>query len=235
MRAGRFVDGTRACCARRRTRPRALVDAHQIRFYNQSGVGPHGSRVERKVHHADVPHPRFLVDPKKCAIIGAPMTWGQPKPGADNGPDMIRQAGLQSELEKLGWAVEDTGDIYFQPPRASDPKGAPSDEHKMRNSYAVGQGCKQVYTRVAEQAAKGNFVLTVGGDHSIGAGTVAGVLKARPNTGVVWVDAHADINTPQVSQSGNLHGMPVAFLMHLVDPLKFPGWEWLAKVKGIYL
>lgn len=73
------------------------------------------------------------------------------------------------------------------------------------------------------------FPLTLGGDHSIGAGSLAGILKIRPNTGVIWVDAHADINTPEMSESGNMHGMPVGLLMNGVggDPSKIPGFEWL--------
>jgi len=210
-------------------RPRALVLATQhVRFHNTSGVGPHGARVARKVHHADIAHPRFLVEPRKAAILGAPMTWGQPKAGTDTGPDMLRQAGLSTELGNLGWEVEDMGDITFVPPSASDPQGEAKYVNQMKNCYAVGKGCQQVFERVSKQAAAGKFVLTVGGDHSIGAGTVAGILQARPNTGVIWVDAHADINTPDVSESGNIHGMPVAFLMRLIDPRKYPGWEWMA-------
>lgn len=63
--------------------------------------------------------------------------------------------------------------------------------------------------------------------HAHGESHAHGMLQARPNTGVIWVDAHADINTPEVSQSGNIHGMPVAFLMQLCDPLNYPGWSWM--------
>lgn len=93
-----------------------------VRFHNTSGVGPHGSRVARKVHHADVPHPRFLQEPKKCAVFGAPMTWGQPRAGTDNGPEMIRRAGLSQELGNLGWNVEDLGDLDIAPPSDADPQ-----------------------------------------------------------------------------------------------------------------
>jgi arginase len=70
--------------------------------------------------------------------------------------------------------------------------------------------------------------LILGGDHSIGIGSLAGVLRARPNTGVVWVDAHADLNTPSISESGNMHGMPVRLLMEGVSPKEtIPGFKWL--------
>ena len=166
-----------------------------VRFHNTSGVGPHGARVARKVHHADVPHPRFLQEPKKCAVFGAPMTWGQPRAGTDNGPEMIRRAGLSQELGNLGWNVEDLGDLDIAPPSDADPQvencgdhhsrspwnshaycstflqGDPAYLKQMKNCYAVGKGCQKVFETVTEQAAAGKFVLTLGGDHSIGAGT----------------------------------------------------------------
>jgi len=187
-----------------------------------------GSRVKRKVHHAKIPFPNFLKTPKTCAVLGAPMVWGQAKDGTDNGPQMLRAAGLHAELKDLDWKLNDLGDLKFTPPTSDDPALDASERGQMRFGYAVGMGNKQVSNTVYEHAAAGEFVLTLGGDHSIGAGTVSGVLKARPNTGVIWVDAHADINTPAVSQSGNIHGMPVAFLMRLVDPKAVPGWEWMA-------
>ena len=101
------------------------------------------------------------------------MTWGQPREGTDNGPSMLREAGLAKELAKLGWQVEDAGDINHVAPSADDPKGDPRHLHNMKNSYAVGKGCQQVYERVAKQAAEGKFVLTLGGDHSIGAGSIS--------------------------------------------------------------
>lgn len=88
-------------------------------------------------------------------------------------------------------------------------------------------GCKTVAEAQFAAASEGKFCLTVGGDHSIGIGTVAGILKARPNLGVVWVDAHADINTPATSPSGNIHGMPIGFLMKKCDVTKVPGLGWL--------
>jgi len=155
------------------------------------------------------------------------MVFGQAKDGTDGGPSMIRESGLHKQLKELDWAVKDLGDLEFKPPHTDDPAADPEVRGNMRFGYAVGQGCKQVYEKVYEEASAGNFVLTLGGDHSVGAGTVAGVLKARPNTGIIWVDAHADINTPLMSESGNIHGMPVAFLMHLISPSLVPGWEWM--------
>mmetsp|Transcript_2915 Transcript_2915/g.6802 ORF Transcript_2915/g.6802 Transcript_2915/m.6802 type:complete len:368 (+) Transcript_2915:61-1164(+) len=192
------------------------------------------SRVKRQVHHADVPFPNFLKTPKTCAVIGAPMVHGQSKDGTDEGPQMLRAAGLHKELKDLNWAVNDVGDLKFAPPKPDDPAMDEKERGAMRFGYAVGNGCKQVSELVHKHASEGEFVLTLGGDHSIGAGTVSGVLKARPNTGVVWVDAHADINTPTMSESGNIHGMPVAFLMKLIKPSKVPGWEWMDQTPTLH-
>lgn len=84
---------------------------------------------------------------------------------------------------------------------------------------------------MVEKHNEGKFCLVLGGDHTIGGGSLAGALKARPNTGCIWVDAHADINTPMVSPSGNIHGMPISFLVDgLVDHNTVPGFEWMAEV-----
>lgn len=82
-----------------------------------------------------------------------------------------------------------------------------------KNSLIVGRGCQMIANAVSDTLSRGQFPLILGGDHSIGAGSLAGILKVRPNTGVIWVDAHADINTPMTSGSGNMHGMPISFLI----------------------
>jgi arginase len=97
-----------------------------------------------------------------------------------------------------------------------------------KNNLLVGQGTQILADLVEEKLLEGRFPLILGGDHSIGIGSLAGVLRARPNTGVIWVDAHADLNTPGISESGNMHGMPVGLLMEGVAPTEtIPGFEWL--------
>ncbi|RLO07252.1 hypothetical protein DYB28_011755 [Aphanomyces astaci] len=92
----------------------------------------------------------------------------------------------------------------------------------------VGSGLKQIADVVEKKASEGKFCLVLGGDHTIGAGSLAGILKVHPDAGIIWVDAHADINTPQTTESGNMHGMPISFLMQgLADPARVPGFEWL--------
>lgn len=88
-------------------------------------------------------------------------------------------------------------------PGGADPEVAGGEAH---HSLAVGAGCHRLSDAVFAKAAEGKFVLTLGGDHSIAIGSLAGILRARPDTRVLWVDAHADINSPKGSPSGNMHG-----------------------------
>eukprot|EP00814_Leptocylindrus_danicus_P008619 CAMPEP_0116011188 /NCGR_PEP_ID=MMETSP0321-20121206/4425_1 /TAXON_ID=163516 /ORGANISM="Leptocylindrus danicus var. danicus, Strain B650" /LENGTH=247 /DNA_ID=CAMNT_0003480385 /DNA_START=3 /DNA_END=745 /DNA_ORIENTATION=+ len=157
------------------------------------------------------------------------MTYGQPLIGTDCGPAMLREAGLRSKLTALGWAreaglrskltalgwrVEDLNDLNFE--QITDVNGAlskNSKNNKAKNSIRVGKSAEMIANVVCERASMGRFPLVLGGDHSVAIGSLAGILKARPRTGVLWIDAHADLNTPDISGSGNMHGMPVGLLM----------------------
>ena len=98
-----------------------------------------------------------------------------------------------------------------------------------RNCKLVGEANRLLADRVEEVVSSGRFPLILGGDHSIAMGSPAGVLRVRPETGVLWIDAHADINTPETSESGNMHGMPIGFMMEGIAPdhSKLPVLEWL--------
>eukprot|EP00536_Pseudo-nitzschia_multiseries_P001670 jgi/Psemu1/234889/estExt_Genewise1.C_210152 len=155
------------------------------------------------------------------------MTYGQPFMGTDTGPKLLRERGLGTNLTKLGWRVEDLQDLNFDPINhlnSGDPPNA-------RNCALVGQGCNSLANLVEEKINEGHFPLILGGDHSIGLGSLPGILRARPNTGIIWVDAHADLNTPETSGSGNFHGMPLGLLMDHPDGSydfsKLPGFEFL--------
>ena len=133
-------------------------------------------------------------------------------------------------LSSLGWRVEELENIDFDDFEAASP---PPDavNNNAKNSLIVGQGTLKLANVVAETLEKGHFPLILGGDHSIGLGSLAAILKHRPDTGVIWVDAHADLNTPQGSPSGNMHGMPVGLLMdgvlNSLDDEIPPGCEWV--------
>jgi arginase len=132
-------------------------------------------------------------------------------------------------LTSLGWRVEDLGDLDFEAPERMT--GGLTDPPNARNCALVGQGTSKLADTVERVAREGRFPLILGGDHSIGVGSLAGILRVRPNVGVIWVDAHADLNTPATSGSGNMHGMPVGLLMdhptQKTDFSKLPGFEYL--------
>jgi len=113
------------------------------------------------------------------------------------------------------------------------PSADPQNKLNARNSESVGLACKLLYEETKRNAALGRFCLTLGGDHSIAIGSVAGLLACRPSMGIIWVDAHADLNTPKTSVSGNIHGMSVGFLMGLHNTLSVRGFEWLAPIQRL--
>jgi arginase len=126
-------------------------------------------------------------------------------------------------LQKLGWTTQ-LCPIKFTAP-SSDPQF-----QKVKNPRGVGQICQQVASYVKEALEQKQIALTLGGDHSLGVGTVAGTSQVYgQDYCVLWVDAHADINTAETTESGNMHGMPVSFLLNLPGNEAVPGMEWLQK------
>ncbi len=155
---------------------------------------------------------------KKISIIGIPMDFGQLLRGVDMGPSAVRYTGLISRLRALGHIVVDTGDISI-PIRDCDASTSMDDNcvdpnYIDENKYLkeITQICESIYKAGKEVVEKGHFPLFIGGDHSIAVGTVASVTNDEP-TGLIWIDAHGDFNTPQTSPSGNIHGMPLAALI----------------------
>ncbi len=143
------------------------------------------------------------------AVIGAPMDLGAGRRGVDMGPSALRVARLHERLTALGYQVEDLGNVAVDQPE-SLPSG-PSNAHFLPQ---IAHTCARL-AEMVEKAADGNSVpLVLGGDHSIAAGTIAGMsrhfAKKDEKVGVIWIDAHADMNTPDSSPSGNVHGMPLA-------------------------
>ncbi|ETI38618.1 arginase, variant [Phytophthora nicotianae CJ01A1] len=201
-----------------------------LRRVQQRGISSSSSRQWDQVRphfHAGAHGNPKLNLPQTVSIIGAPMTYGQPLLGTDSGPDQLREAGLHKTLVDLGWSVEENGNLSFVAPSSNDPVLDPR-YGKAKQCFPVGNGTKQLYEIFKQKSGEGKFCLVLGGDHTIGAGSLAGLLSVHPDAGVIWVDAHADINTPADSDSGNMHGMPIAFLMDgMVDSSKVPGFEWL--------
>mmetsp|Transcript_16824 Transcript_16824/g.38748 ORF Transcript_16824/g.38748 Transcript_16824/m.38748 type:complete len:269 (+) Transcript_16824:470-1276(+) len=125
-------------------------------------------------------------------------------------------------LTKLGWRVEDLGDLDFT--AATTTSSLTQDNAK--NCGFVGNACSKLADIVQSTLLHDKFPLILGGDHSIAWGTLSGILRVRPNTGVLWVDAHADLNTPETTQTGNLHGMPIGLLLQGMAPsTNREGWS----------
>ncbi|OQR94124.1 arginase [Thraustotheca clavata] len=192
-----------------------------------SSTSSTAAEVVSRNHPTPVSNPHVVM-PQTVSVIGVPMTYGQPLLGTNFGPDMLRNAGLHKVITELGWCAEENGNLEIAPPTVNDPVIDP-DFGNAKSSFAVGNSIKQLADIYEQKAREGKFNLVLGGDHTIGAGSLAGLLRVHPDAGIIWVDAHADINTPMTSESGNMHGMPISFLMeNLVDCSKVPGFEWLA-------
>jgi arginase len=177
------------------------------------------------------PHNWFLGEPYRVSMIGAPVHYGQRKVGTELGPTVLRGGKeLENRIKSLGWDVRDEGDIDVP---TIDESNDPVTAFGMRRSRTDGLTNQILHEKVYQCAKEGRFVLTLGGDHSIGVGSISAMLRHRPDTCVVWVDAHADINTERTSPSGNIHGMPVGFLSRLIQIANCPGWEWLNQEESI--
>jgi len=150
---------------------------------------------------------------KQATIIGVPMDLGAGRRGVDMGPSAIRYARLHEEISSLGYSVNDVGDIDVPVVETLKTNGgAPGGLHHLG---AIRQACDVLARRLQEMPAE-TFPVILGGDHSISIGSVSG-LSQRGRTGLIWIDAHADFNTPETSPSGNIHGMPLAALAGLGD------------------
>ena len=144
------------------------------------------------------------------AIIGVPLDLGSGRRGVDMGPSAIRYAEILQRLKELGYQVHDTGDIPVNRDAMRHLPGI-----RMHYLEEIERVNVVLCQRVTEQLDLGRFPLILGGDHSIAIGALAGIRQRTKKLGVVWFDAHGDINTPETSPSGNIHGMPVAICLGL--------------------
>ncbi|CCQ94396.1 arginase [[Clostridium] ultunense Esp] len=149
---------------------------------------------------------------KRIALIGVPMDLGADRRGVDMGPAAIRYAGLTRRLEALGYQVEDFGDL----PVHHEPK-IPSPEEKLKYKDEILSAAEDLASRVDGKIRDGYFPLIIGGDHSISIGSLAGIALHKKRLGVIWFDAHGDLNTAETTPSGNIHGMPLALALGIGD------------------
>lgn len=157
---------------------------------------------------------------RNVSIIGVGMDLGADRRGVDMGPSAIRYAGLVNRLEGMGFTIKDIGDIVVNRPNTMV-----SIEHHKYLDQVVEANTK-LANAVSNELADGRFPLVLGGDHSIAMGTIAGVAQHVKNLGVIWFDAHGDLNTGETSPTGNIHGMPLAASLGL-------GHERLVNIGGI--
>jgi arginase len=154
------------------------------------------------------------ITPKQIRVIGVPLDLGQSRRGVDMGPSAVRVAGLEARLEAIGHIVEDGGNVPVAIPEQKK-EGAAHAKY-LKEITAT---CTKSAELVMKTLEAGKVPLVLGGDHSVAAGTVAGVAefyrKQNQKIGLIWIDAHSDINTPETSPSGNVHGMPLAAIMGL--------------------
>jgi len=148
----------------------------------------------------------------RIAVIGAPLDLGAGRRGVDMGPSAMRVADLQLRLSRLSYIVEDQGNVAVVQAEAREP-GNPH----ARYLPEIAETCKRLAMMVEKAAGEGRFPVVLGGDHSAAVGTVSGISrhfkKKKRKIGMIWVDAHADMNTPESSMSGNVHGMPLACIV----------------------
>jgi arginase len=154
------------------------------------------------------------ISPRKIRVIGVPLDLGQSRRGVDMGPSAVRVAGLEARLEELGHQVEDGGNVLVPIPEQK--KEGDASAKYLKEITAT---CTKLADLVLKTLEVGKVPLCLGGDHSMAAGTVSGVAefyrRQQQRIGLIWIDAHTDINTPESSPSGNVHGMPLAALLGL--------------------
>lgn len=150
--------------------------------------------------------------PRSVAILGVPLDLGSGRRGTDMGPSAVRIAGLHQQIERLGIAWEELGDLEVpavETLRAEDPAAKFLPE--------IARACRQSHRLVLRALARGQVPVVLGGDHSAAVGTISGVAqhfrRRKASVGLLWVDAHGDMNTPDSSPSGNVHGMPLAAVL----------------------
>ncbi|SPF42737.1 putative Arginase [Candidatus Sulfopaludibacter sp. SbA4] len=148
------------------------------------------------------------------AIIGAPLDLGQGRRGVDMGPSALRVANLNARVAALGYEVADLGNIHVE-----QAETAPEGDPRAKYLPQIATACTLLAVKVEQALAQGQVPLVLGGDHSVAIGTVSGVShhfrNRQQSAGLIWLDAHADMNTPESSPSGNVHGMPLACIAGL--------------------
>ncbi|MCR8635685.1 arginase [Paenibacillus radicis (ex Xue et al. 2023)] len=152
---------------------------------------------------------------RPISIIGVPLDLGAGRSGAGIGPNAIRYAGVVERLEQLGCFVMDEGDLTV---KGSNVTSTKQPNTKLKHLDEIVKVNEELSTKIGEAMAAGHFPLILGGDHSIAIGTLAGVRKSGGQYGLIWFDAHTDVNTGETTPTGNIHGMSLAVALGYGDP-----------------
>eukprot|EP00927_Polykrikos_kofoidii_P041539 TRINITY_DN35418_c0_g2_i1.p1 TRINITY_DN35418_c0_g2~~TRINITY_DN35418_c0_g2_i1.p1 ORF type:complete len:372 (+),score=42.85 TRINITY_DN35418_c0_g2_i1:88-1203(+) len=201
-----------------------VISRHLVESKFNESLPLSGSSLFQSVVSSDA-------DAQTVGVVGAPYGWGQSLPGVELAPAAFRAGGLETAIRDLNWTFNDYGDINPADTMLSEslPGSTPEDEYypegQVKNSTMVGAALRAIHDRVVSVAANNKVVLTIGGDHSVTAGTISGIMQCRPDAAVIHVSAYSDCNTPSTSRSGNYHGM---WLAHLLGWFKkrVKGFEW---------
>jgi arginase len=146
-----------------------------------------------------------VTDGRRVAIIGAELDLGAGRRGVDMGPSAIRYAGLGERLSALGIPSEDWGNVYTHIRETTE-----AGNQDARFLSQIRETCERIAEQVRSAAEREMTPLVLGGDHSVAIGTIGGLASLHGPGGVLWFDAHGDLNTPETTPSGNVHGMPLA-------------------------
>lgn len=170
------------------------------------------SQLPEKLPDGGAANPR-----KPVSILGVPLRYGADMVGVELGPAVMRMAGLESRIAQLGYVIQDRGDVG--PGRLEQPAN-PQD--KLKYLREISSTCQQLCSKVKSCLDSGELPIILGGDHSIAIGSLAGVAShcrdQNESLGLIWFDAHADMNTPETTPSGHIHGMPLAALLGFGAP-----------------
>ncbi|HEY2975025.1 MAG TPA: arginase [Pyrinomonadaceae bacterium] len=149
---------------------------------------------------------------RAVGVLGVPLAYGASMAGVELGPAALRVARLNRRIAELGYEVLDLGDLHVEQSQSTPEPGA-----KLKYLREIRAACEDLAEKVERVLQAGELPLTLGGDHSIAIGSIAGFAshcrKEKKNPGLIWFDAHADMNTPETTPSGNIHGMPLAVLL----------------------
>ncbi|HEV7746843.1 MAG TPA: arginase [Pyrinomonadaceae bacterium] len=168
--------------------------------------------VVEEIENLSAPKPKMGV-----GVIGVPLAYGASMAGVELGPAALRVAKLNRRIARLGYEVQDLGDLEVEEEQA-----APDPADKLKHLREISATCEELAQKTEEVLNAGKLPLILGGDHSIAIGSISGFSsycrKRSEQPGLIWFDAHADMNTPETSPSGNIHGMPLAVLLGFGAP-----------------